>query len=227
MDKKKLVQRHYLLNINSAGRKDLLENLQKNLNPEELILVEEILQANYPAIVRREFNYLGEDIPCGIVHPFLQNDCRYRLGIFVSPRAVEKITSPYEVFNMAFSLRNNCLRALKKIVDFSRKSANFTLGILGSVGLEIYTGKSFTHANSDLDLLVKNCDYQEIKRLYSVMSTIGQEYSVNIDLEVELVNGYGIKAQELLREDTQFILGKSLEMVTLLERAAVMKLLKK
>lgn len=226
MDKKKLVQRHDLLSITIAGRKTLLEDLKKKISSEELILANEVLQANYPAIARREFNYFGKDIPCGIVHPLLQNGRRYRLGIFVPPHAVEKITTPYEVFTMDFSVRNNCLLALKKIIIFSKSSPNFTLGIIGSAGLEICTGNFFTHDNSDLDLLVKNCDYQKTLELYSVISSIGEKYSTNIDLEIELSNGYGIKAAELLM-DTKFILGKSLEMVTLLERATVMKLLKK
>lgn len=225
MDKKKLVQRHDLLTINIANSKILLEELVTTLVPEELILASEILQANYPAIVRREFNYLGKDIPCGFVHPFLQNGRRYRLGVFIPPHVVEKIITPYEVFTMDFSLRNNCLLVLKKIVDIAQTLPNITLGILGSAGLEIYTREKFTHNNSDLDLLVKNCSYQEISQLYSIISNISEKYSVTIDLEIELSNGYGIKAAELLM-DTKLILGKSLEMVTLLERTTVMKLLK-
>ena len=60
--------------------------------------------------------------------------------------------------------------------------------------------------------------------LYTELQAIGKKFQVDIDLETELINGYGIKAAELF-QPTQTVLGKSLQDVQILKKKTVVEIL--
>ena len=70
--------------------------------------------------------------------------------------------------------------------------------------LEIATGLPFTNSESDLDLLITGLSLQQLQEVYTELQAIGKKFQVDIDLETELINGYGIKAAELFQRHRQF-----------------------
>ena len=231
MDEKKLraLQRHDLVVISQEGKERIKSEVKTKYFGEELRIVEQVFDQTYygcniPAIVRRDDNQNEKCVPVGFVPPELCKERRLRIAAFTSFDEIEDINTPYDLLQMEFSTRNQCLKALAAVVAVV-KSHKIQVGVLGSAGLEIYTQCQYTNKNSDLDLVVKNAEYQEIWNLYQDLQRISNEYHVLLDAEVSLTNGYGIKAVELFMKTTT-LLGKSLTDVTLLSRQDVLRNLK-
>ena len=79
-------------------------------------------------------------------------------------------------------------------------------------------------SESDLDLLITGLSLQQLQEVYTELQAIGKKFQVDIDLETELINGYGIKAAELF-QPTQTVLGKSLQDVQILKKKTVVEIL--
>lgn len=173
-----------------------------------------------PAIIRRgEFQDAG-GIAVGFASPYLVDDRRVRVATAVPEREIARVTSPYQIPTMDYEQRTGCLRALAEI---SGETA-LKLGIWGSAGLEIYTGLPYTHGKSDLDLLVEAAPMSELRRFWEQATVIGRRYGCRVDIEVDLPSGYGVKALELL-QDSEYVLGKSLSEVKLIDRTTVLTML--
>ena len=97
------------------------------------------------------------------------------------------------------------------------------IGVLGSAALELITGLPYTDENSDIDLIVKPAGYNRLLQFYRAAQACCNE--IKMDFELDLPNGYGVKLAEIFME-TQTVLGKSLEDVSLLNRKDVMQYLK-
>lgn len=176
-----------------------------------------------PGIVRRDENR-GTLLPVGFVHPQLFQERRLRVGTFVKFEEVDQTVSPSQLLQMEFAARNHCMKAAAEVSRLVRR-AELSIGILGSAGLEIATGLPYTNEASDLDLIIGCGKYDVVAETCRRIEEIGVNDLLEIDIEVELPNGYGIKAKELFMQ-TRTILGKSLMDVRLLERSQVLKLLK-
>lgn len=232
MDQKKLInwQRHDFVFVSRMGRDRICTELAPFYKGEALELVKDVFSENYgqngiPGIVRRA-DKCGENfIPVGFVPLARLNDRRLRVGAFTHINEVSKIIVPFEILKMDFPIRNNCLTAVQLIKELGN-SQDISLGILGSAGLEIVTGCAYTNAASDVDLLIKGCEIEKLADIYQKLKAICNKLSVPIDLEVQLANGYGVKAAELFME-SKTILGKSLKDVVLLNRKEVLEALKK
>ena len=96
--------------------------------------------------------------------------------------------------------------------------------LCGREAAEIATGLPFTNSESDLDLLITGLSLQQLQEVYTELQAIGKKFQVDIDLETELINGYGIKAAELF-QPTQTVLGKSLQDVQILKKKTVVEIL--
>ena len=90
--------------------------------------------------------------------------------------------------------------------------------------MEIATELPFTNSDSDLDLLVTGLSLERLQEFYAELQAIGRRFQVDIDLETELANGYGIKTAELF-QPTQTVLGKSLQDVQILKKETVLEIL--
>lgn len=225
MDKKNL-KRHELLIINQYGRKNILEQLQKNLTAQELQLAEFILASNssIPAIVRREENYQGTAIPCGFVHPYLIDGRRWRLATFARLTDIEQVITPYDILRLPITNRNQPLELLGQIKQ-TVMDMSISVGVIGSLAMELYTRLEYTNAGSDIDLVIKNAELDEIRLFLESIVALTDTGTTKIDLEVELTNGYGIKANELFM-NTRTILAKGKQDVVLLARSDVLRALK-
>jgi phosphoribosyl-dephospho-CoA transferase len=231
MDETKLKKcnRHDFVIISQAGRQRICSEVLKNYSVAEQHIVRDVFLDKYgtrgiPGIVRRA--EITEDvIPLGFVPQERSDGRRLRIGAFAYFAEVVDVITPYELLQMSINKQNRCLQAVSEIAKLA-SSATKEVGVLGSAGLEIFTGISYTNEESDIDLVLKDCTYEEITKIFKQLKDIGTYYNIPIDLEIALTNGYGIKAEELFM-DTRTLLGKSLHDVNLLEREAVLNALTK
>ncbi|MCF0248178.1 MAG: hypothetical protein HUJ86_06190 [Synergistes sp.] len=176
-----------------------------------------------PAVVRR-----GEHLPYGFInagfsYPETFNDNRVRIACTVKDEEILDLISPYVLPFCEFEPRNASLQAAKDIASLS-EARKGQIGIVGSAAMEIVTGCHYTDDDSDLDIIIKERNFNEISEIYTTLMHIGQTRGVSVDIEIQLKNGYGIKAHELFI-GSHTLLGKSLFDVRLLERTEVIKLL--
>jgi len=177
-----------------------------------------------PGIARRE-DFLQDTslLPIGFVPYTKCCGQRLRIAAAVYMTEVEEVVCPEKTLRMPFIPRNKCMSALAHINKWAA-AQTLPLGVLGSAGLEIFTGIPYTDEDSDLDLLMKACSFSHIKKIYDQLQVISRIYAVSLDLEISLPNGYGVKAAELFM-DTKTVLGKSLKDVVLLKREEILCLI--
>ncbi len=232
MDEKELAQfnRHDFVIISKAGRERICTELLPNYSAAIATIVRDVFSNKYgdagiPGIVRRAKVANELSIPLGFVPLERLEERRLRIGTFANFAEVMNIVTLYKLLQMPFECRNNCLQAASQIAIMAQ-GINQAIGILGSAGLEIFTGCHYTNGDSDIDLVIQGCDYKTIVEIYNQLKGIGRKYNMPIDLEIALNNGYGVKAAELFM-DTKTLLGKSLDNVILLERKTVLQALTK
>jgi len=232
MDEKKLkkCKRHDFVMVSPTGRERICTEVLKNYSVAEQHMVEDVFSGKYgingiPGIVRRAEIAKEDVIPVGFVPPERLAGRRLRIGAFAHFAEVMEVIPPYKLLQMSISKRNRCLEAVSEVAKLAISTSK-AVGVLGSAGLEIFTGIPYTNEESDIDLVIKDCTYEEITNIFKQIKAIGTYYNIPIDLEIALTNGYGVKAEELFM-DTQTLLGKSLDDVILLDRKAVLKALTK
>lgn len=182
-----------------------------------------IVQNILPGIVRREeidvtqgdnFYSEKETVFIGFVHPYIENGRRLRFGSSVPGKNITKLVTPYEILNFKFQPRTPALSALYHVKN------EFKVGVWGSTSLEIITGLPYTHDKSDLDIIVKNYDPDELIGLLSLCNEIESKMGIKIDVEIHLRSGYGINLKEYAsKSDT--LLGKGLRDVVLIDRKSI------
>ena len=219
------LKRHDLVYPSSIGRARLKQVFLNELTGEKAFLAADIFRADsvIPGIVRRAEVLSADVIPLGFVHPQLCEGRRLRLTAELEVGEAVKLKRPYELAAAEFKVSTNCLAAAQAACSYAAER-RLKLGILGSAGLEIATGLPFTNSESDLDLLITGLSLQQLQEVYTELQAIGKKFQVDIDLETELINGYGIKAAELF-QPTQTVLGKSLQDVQILKKKTVVEIL--
>ena len=224
MDKEQIksIKRHEWLLLSATGRNRIIDKAKSFLAPTEWPLIELLGQSldngsRVPLIARREHDYNGEQIPCGFVHPQLVAGRRWRLACFADAEHIQEIITPYAVLNMPSSERNKAMQTLTELKKIAAQM-QLTIGVLGSVALECYTGLSYSNEHSDIDLIVKGATIEQIQVFLQRATALAARTQVKIDLEVELTNGYGVKALELFM-DTRTVLAKGKQDVVLLPKA--------
>ena len=214
MDKTQL-KRHDLVYPSSIGRARLKQVFLNELTEEKAFLAADIFRADsvIPGIVRRAEVLSADVIPLGFVHPQLCEGRRLRLTAELEVGEAVKLKRPYELAAAEFKVSTNCLAAAQAACSYAAERR-----------LEIATGLPFTNSESDLDLLITGLSLQQLQEVYTELQAIGKKFQVDIDLETELINGYGIKAAELF-QPTQTVLGKSLQDVQILKKKTVVEIL--
>jgi phosphoribosyl-dephospho-CoA transferase len=220
-------KRHDLLDITDQGRCWASEHLAPTVRLDEdlqkavRLITEGHDGVKVPGIVRREDDEgIQGAISVGFSSPFLADGKRIRVPTFVLPEEVVRTNSPYQVLEADFLSRTACLKAL---AEMKRTAADrgIKIGAWGSAGLEIYTGLPYTHAASDLDLLIGIAELHRILTFAEEAFAAGQRYGCRVDIELDLPSGYGINVLELLK-GTDLILGKSLNGVELIHRSSIL-----
>lgn len=221
-----MTKRHDLLDITDKGRWWASEYLSSTGRVENLQQVVKLITEGHdgvkvPGIVRREdYEDIQGAIPVGFSSPFLVDGRRIRIPTFVPPEEVVRTNSPYQVLEGDFASRTASLKALSEMKR-AASGLGIKLGAWGSAGLEIHTGLPYTHAASDLDLLIGVAELHRILTFVEDALAMGQRYRCRVDIELDLPSGYGINVLELLK-GTDLILAKGLNGVELIHRSTVL-----
>lgn len=201
--------------------------LQQRINyPEELLFelfFQKFPKGSIPGIVRRQEFKFQKEISVGFVSPNYFKGERMRIPAMVKNDEIIGKISPYELPFFNYNLKKAPLNTLREISELHWFKTG-GLGVFGSVALEIATGASFVNLDSDLDILIKGFSFDEIIEVYKNIARIGINNNTVVDLEIDLSNGYGVKAKEVLSK-SRFLLGKSISSVELLTRTEVLKFL--
>jgi phosphoribosyl-dephospho-CoA transferase len=217
-------KRHTMVDISDSGREAILAELAgTGANSATLkerlgrVLLPELAGARIPGIVRREeaAPRLG-CVPVGFSEPISNHSERLRLAAFARLQDVVRAVSPYEVISLPIPQRTAGTEALI-IAKARADSLGLTLGVWGSAAMELFTGLPCTRKDSDLDLLVAAASEERLSLFMAEIETLEERFSLRIDVEVDLPNGYGVQMKELLGEG-HTVLGKSIADVALLPR---------
>ncbi len=216
--------RHDIVELNALGLAMAMRSLAPvNGGAAALAYMRRLIQEGtgrpLPGIVRRGDPALPPDaVAVGFSSPAASQGARRRASATVLPAGIARQTTPYDVFKMPFAGRSPALRAALAI---RRTFAGQTgLGIWGSAALEIFTGLPFTHADSDIDLVLRGVRAGAIRACMTEIDRAAGAAGVRADVEIALDNGAGINAREYL-SDVPAMLAKSLRAVALMPRAAV------
>lgn len=224
MDKKEL-KRHDLVFISTEGKDKIWNELSKSYSEDTIQLVTDIFKGNddIPGFARRSEK--REDAEAvGFVHYRRIHGNRLRIPAFVESRNIVMIMTPYEIMQRkAFTVEESseCIKTIIELYVLAT-SMDLHIGVLGSAALELATGLPYTDEASDIDLLIKPAPYDKLLEFYR---TAKENFSgINMDFELDLPNGYGVKLAEVFM-NTQTLLGKSMDDVNLLPRKEVIKYL--
>lgn len=224
MDKEKL-NRHDLVFISLEGKNkicnELLDKYPENIKP----LIYEIFNRDedIPGFVRRSERIYGKEA-LGFIHYRRINGNRIRIPAFIEYKDIIMVMTPYEIMQrkaFKFNKTSKCIRAIIDLYILAI-SMELQIGVIGSGALELVTGINYTDDASDIDMLLKPTRYDKLLEFYRIAK---DNYgSINMDFELDLPNGYGVKLPELFMK-TQTLLGKSINDVRLLNRNEVLKYL--
>jgi phosphoribosyl-dephospho-CoA transferase len=222
--------RHDLAVLSPTGREQAVKNMRILGIHRENTVAEKIKDlilggkgVAIPGIVRRWDPYTEKmkGVPIGFTTPFLVEENRPRIASVVMEDEIEKIITPFELSNIPFETRNNCLSSLREILNLDQEGR---VGIWGSAALEVFTGLFYTHAFSDLDLVIENFSFAGIQHFCAEIENISRKWGLRIDIEIRLENGWGINAKELL-SSAKDILAKSLRDIDLISKEEIIKML--
>ncbi|WP_158096006.1 phosphoribosyl-dephospho-CoA transferase MdcG domain-containing protein [Cloacibacillus sp. An23] len=217
-----------MLDISFEGRARIFFDLMAKAESISMDVLKATILARYhngyvPGIVRRgDISAYGE-VNVGFVYPWRVSDSRLRIANIVYPNEILGVISPYILPYCEYQVESRCMAALKD-VSLLLEAQKGHIGVIGSAALEIVTGYCYTDGNSDLDLIIQGQTLCDLTETYTVLAQIGQKHRVKIDAEVQLRNGYGIKADELFI-GSQTLLGKSLCDVRLFNRENIIETL--
>lgn len=222
-------KRHVLVEVSKYGREIAFRWLKEKITSEEQqkkiyqLMVNGYHGTSIPAIVRRkEETYHNDVLAVGLSSPFLIDGSRLRIPAFVPFDEIKAIVTPYEVLDRDFIERTKVLKLLSELRDLANLH-HIEMGVWGSAGLEVYTGLPYTHECSDLDLIMKSTDLEKVTLVYSLIKKLGDKYNIKVDMELE-IGDFEIRIAELFTE-TESILGKGIEAVSLYPRADVLKMI--
>lgn len=220
-------KRHTLIDVSDAGRVAILNELTGSgrkaaMLRERLarVLLPEQAGVRVPGIVRREDAAPRPGcVPLGFSEPLSNGKERLRIAAFARLEHVVSALSPYEVLSLPVPRQTAVTRALSA-ASLQAESLGLLLGVWGSTAMELYTGLPCTRKGSDLDLIVAAASYQRLARFMLEVKAIEERFSLRIDVELDLPNGYGVQLKELVGEG-RMVLGKSISGVALFPRGQI------
>lgn len=224
MDKTQL-KRHDLIFVSRQGKDKIWRDICSQYSGARQKLAQEVLQgsSDVPGFVRR-CEEQTDTVPLGFVHYQRIEGNRIRIGAFTDMQDIVAVMTPYEVMQRkayAYEAKTPCMAVIAKLYALSQVF-DLQVGVLGSAALELLTALPYTDAASDIDLLIKPAPYDKLLAFYKAAQASFDD--INMDFELDLPNGYGVKLAEIFME-TQTVLGKSLVDVNLLSRKEIMQYL--
>lgn len=218
--------RHDLVDFNAQGLAMALRSLTPvSGGAAALAYMRRLIQGGadrpLPGIVRRGEPALPADaVAVGFSSPVAAQGARRRAAAVVHPSGIARQSTPYDVFKIPFTGRSPALRAALTIRRIFAGQPG--IGIWGSAALDIYTNLPFTHAASDIDLVLRGVRAGEIRAVMAEIDRAAGAAGVRADVEITLRSGAGINAREFL-SDGPMLLAKGLRAVELMKRETVVR----
>lgn len=153
-----------------------------------------LLSEALPGIVRRGMRD-NISIPLGFCFPLRWRGQRLRLETTVSLQAVTQISTPEEIACLPIFGRTHAMCAFQALRQ-AWCGPEKHLGVWGSVALEMITPWLWTDNSSDLDVRITPAHGMMLSQCYALIAELEQHYSVRIDGEIVLVNGFSINIKE-------------------------------
>jgi phosphoribosyl-dephospho-CoA transferase len=221
-------KRHTLIDVSDAGRKAILAELAGDgaesavlMKKFAAVLLPELARARVPGVVRREDAAPRAGfVPLGFSEPLSDGNGRMRIAAFARLTDVVTATSPYEVASLPIPRRTASTKALAAAKVLA-ESLDLICGVWGSAAMELYTGLPCTREGSDLDLIVAAASRERLLLFMNEIAAMENRFSLRIDVEVDLPNGYGVQLKELFSRG-RTVLGKSALDVALLPRDRIL-----
>jgi phosphoribosyl-dephospho-CoA transferase len=228
MDEKKL-RRHDFVYVAEAAREFVLESCRCNFSAAAAVkrardFLAAAAGAGIPGIVRREEDLPEGTVALGFAPAWLYEGRRVRIAALARIEHVARVERPYEAIQRNFPDTSAHLKALCQIREYAAEK-NVSIGVIGSAALEIITGEPYMNQQSDIDLLLSG-GVGQIRDIYGYIKEKSLRTGIPMDVEVELADGYGVKAEELFM-GARTVLGKSLTGVGILDKEKVFAVLEK
>ena len=214
-------KRHDLVWLSDEGRDYALSNIQNCIpimDDKEM----EALIAGFPAIpaiVRKQDKPEDELLCIGFSFPKIIDGVRLRIGCKVPPDCIVKHITPFDAIKYRTGNLPNSV-VMEALSDAGDKY-NIQVGCFGSAALQLVTGLSYWHKDSDLDIYLRHDgDRQDLERFFELLLQCEKQFGVTIDVEIECLGQYGVKIKELFGPGN-LVLGKGLYDVALLKKAQI------
>ncbi|HEY0329383.1 MAG TPA: malonate decarboxylase holo-[acyl-carrier-protein] synthase [Rhodopseudomonas sp.] len=162
-------------------------------------------------------------VQLGVSFPFRDDGARVRALFALPPKRIGKAHSPYDVLGM---LRANAFEGAAALIELRAlcESHGVEAGLFGSAALQILTGLSYLESRSDVDAVVRPCGVAKLRLVHAGLAALRHDHGRKFDVEVTLPDGIGVKLDELM-SSTNTVLGRGIDGVRLLDRAAVVRAL--
>lgn len=187
------------MNLKAFLPHDLLFLRPQTLLPDEApAWAQDSIEEGLPCVVRRD-SFSLEKIPVG----FRGTKRSQRYGSFISSQDVLKKFSPEDAVELLLTteLKSPQLDYLKDFSEFIQTNENLKnsvrWGISGSFGFSLAVGKQYFRDTSDIDLVVRANNEEELNRLASLKSWILTP-KFQLDIQIQTSKG-GFSYKEWLR----------------------------
>lgn len=187
------------MNLKAFLPHDLLFLRPQTLLPDEApAWAQDSIKEGLPCVVRRD-SFSLEKIPVG----FRGTKRSQRYGSFISSQDVLKKFSPEDAVALLLTteLKSPQLDYLKDFSEFIQTNENLKnsvrWGISGSFGFSLAVGKQYFRDTSDIDLVVRANNEEELNRLASLKSWILTP-KFQLDIQIQTSKG-GFSYKEWLR----------------------------
>lgn len=210
-----MLNRHDLLFLNKIGKAEAIKNCSVvGCSVENKVSLVKTLNEDVPVIVARQENFEDGYINVGISTNLKVENVRVKGQAKVSINNIKKVVTPFNI------CENYDFGKYKKIVGELinlGKENGLSLGLYGSIALEIVTSMPYTDYKSDIDILIKKENVNSnLNHFYESLLQIGAYNKIKVDGEV-LFDGFGIKIKELM-SNQKTVLGKSIDTVEIFNK---------
>jgi phosphoribosyl-dephospho-CoA transferase len=186
-------------------------------------------QADWPAIVRRaDADLPPEQLSIGIaLPPHSVNGSKTRIGLRTAKADVKKLAPPLPVSRVVETVPEPWRNFLKKL-ERDSDNAGIAVSVFGSIALQALTGQAYVTAVSDIDLLIRPADCEQLFQSLDLLKLYAG--SLPLDGEIVFPGGQAVAWKELsgaLRAAKNVrVLVKGTHKVSLATTAALLEALK-
>lgn len=196
------MKRHDLIYLRKNGYRFAIQNAYSPLST-DIEMVAEAIQGekSVPGIVCTQWKPHKGILDVGYVTNYYKAGNRIRFATKIHTADIRAVVTPKEVFFMEETWPKRFKKCLEKLRVIT-EACNCSLGIFGSVAMEIVTGRVYTRKTSDVDLVLYVNKESDIETFYRNTVYLQKRYDVKFDIEIEIPKCGNAKLAELILDST-------------------------